>query len=65
MCACRSVLVEGRGPLVGVLFSPSGSWGGQIQVASLGGELPYPWSQLTGPTSSAMYNVPVTVNFPP
>lgn len=39
--------------------------GGQIQVVSLGGRLPYPWSQLTGPTSSGMYNVPVTVNFPP
>lgn len=35
MCACRSVLVEGRGPLVGVLFSPSGSWGVKFRWLAL------------------------------
>lgn len=39
--------------------------GDRIQVVSLGGKLPYPWSQLAGPISSVMYNVPVTANFPP
>lgn len=39
--------------------------GDQIQVGSLGGKLPYPWSQLAGPIYNIVYNVPVTVNFPP
>lgn len=39
--------------------------GDQIRVGSLGGKLPYPWSQLAGPIYNIVYNVPVTVNFPP